>query len=113
MKWWEKGIQPNMKEITSAQELVDSLSRAGDKLVIVYFFSPGSTGEQMVVSVASAALMPLLGPAKGLEKSELLALAANKDLCFNYTKMEEPLLTAPEVRKPVSDFLPLKSFHFL
>ncbi|URE00920.1 Thioredoxin [Musa troglodytarum] len=27
-----------------------------------------------------------LGPAKGLEESELLALAANKDLSFNYTR---------------------------
>ena len=44
MKWWEKGIQPNMKEITSAEELVDSLNDAGDKLVIVDFFSPGCAG---------------------------------------------------------------------
>ncbi|KAL5770399.1 hypothetical protein ACOSP7_014553 [Xanthoceras sorbifolium] len=43
-KWWEKGMQPNMKEVTSAQELVDSLSNAGDKLVIVDFFSPGCGG---------------------------------------------------------------------
>lgn len=44
MRWWEKGIQPNMKEISSAQELVDSLAKAGDKLVIVDFFSPGCAG---------------------------------------------------------------------
>lgn len=43
-KWWEKGLQPNMKEVGSAQELVDSLSNAGDKLVIVDFFSPGCGG---------------------------------------------------------------------
>ncbi|GAA0145690.1 oxidoreductase [Lithospermum erythrorhizon] len=43
-KWWEKGIQPNMKEITGAQDLVDSLRNAGDKLVVVDFFSPGCGG---------------------------------------------------------------------
>lgn len=43
-KWWEKGVQPNMKEVNSAQELVDSLLSAGDKLVVVDFFSPGCGG---------------------------------------------------------------------
>ncbi|KAK8919116.1 hypothetical protein KSP39_PZI021629 [Platanthera zijinensis] len=43
-RWWEKGIQSNMKEIDSAQELVVSLLEAGDKLVIVDFFSPGCAG---------------------------------------------------------------------
>lgn len=43
-KWWEKGLQSNMKEVTSAQELVDSLSNAGDKLLVVDFFSPGCGG---------------------------------------------------------------------
>jgi thiol-disulfide isomerase/thioredoxin len=43
-KWWEKGHQPNMREVTSAQDLVDSLLKAGDKLVIVDFFSPGCGG---------------------------------------------------------------------
>lgn len=43
-KWWEKGLQPNMREITSAQDLVDSLFNAGDKLVVVDFFSPGCGG---------------------------------------------------------------------
>lgn len=31
-----------------------------------------------------------LGPAKGLEESELMALAANKDLSFTYTRRSEP-----------------------
>lgn len=43
-KWWEKGIQPNMKEVTSAQDLVDSLANAGNKLVVLEFFSPGCGG---------------------------------------------------------------------
>ncbi|EXB36260.1 Thioredoxin-like 1-1 [Morus notabilis] len=43
-KWWGKGLQPNMKEVTSAQDLVDSLLKAGDKLVVVDFFSPGCGG---------------------------------------------------------------------
>ncbi|RDY00174.1 Thioredoxin-like 1-1, chloroplastic [Mucuna pruriens] len=43
-KWWEKGLKPNMKEVTSAQDLVESLLNAGDKLVVVDFFSPGCGG---------------------------------------------------------------------
>ncbi|KAL9233163.1 hypothetical protein vseg_008193 [Gypsophila vaccaria] len=43
-RWWEKGVQPNMKEITSADELVESLLEAGDALVVVDFFSPGCGG---------------------------------------------------------------------
>jgi len=43
-KWWEKGLQPNMNEVTSAQDLVESLLNAGDKLVVVDFFSPGCGG---------------------------------------------------------------------
>lgn len=43
-KWWEKGVLPNMKEVTGAQDLVDSLLHAGDKLVVVDFFSPGCGG---------------------------------------------------------------------
>ncbi|KZV56527.1 thioredoxin-like 1-1, chloroplastic [Dorcoceras hygrometricum] len=41
LKWWEKSLQPNMIEINSAQEFVDYLSNAGDKLVVVDFYSPG------------------------------------------------------------------------
>lgn len=44
MKWWEKGIQPNMKEIQSAQDLVDSLLNSDNQLVILDFFSPGCGG---------------------------------------------------------------------
>lgn len=33
-----------MVEIHSGQELIDSLSNAGDRLVIVDFFSPGCGG---------------------------------------------------------------------
>ncbi|KAJ3682958.1 hypothetical protein LUZ60_013185 [Juncus effusus] len=43
-RWWESNRQPNMKEIESAQDLVDSLLNAGDKLVIVDFFAPGCPG---------------------------------------------------------------------
>jgi hypothetical protein len=34
-----------------------------------------------------------LGPVRGLEESELLALAANKDLQFTYSKEPEPVLS--------------------
>lgn len=44
MRWWEKGTQPNMREVESAQDLADSLLNAGDKLVVVDFFSPGCGG---------------------------------------------------------------------
>ncbi|KAI8539878.1 hypothetical protein RHMOL_Rhmol09G0217300 [Rhododendron molle] len=40
-----------------------------------------------------------LGPPKGLEEKELLALAANKDLSFNFTpKPEQTLLVLPTKR---------------
>ncbi|KAJ6835885.1 putative thioredoxin superfamily protein [Iris pallida] len=157
MKWWTKGLQPNLKEIGSAQDLVDSLSNAGDKLVIVDFFSPGcggckalhpkicqfaeknpdvlflqvnyeehksmcyslnvhvlpffrfyrgAQGRVCSFSCTNATIKKFkdalakhtpercsLGPTKGLEESELLALAANKDLTFNYTR--KPAVTAP------------------
>jgi thiol-disulfide isomerase/thioredoxin len=44
MRWWQKGLQPNMREIESAQDLADSLLNSGDKLVVVDFFSPGCGG---------------------------------------------------------------------
>ncbi|XP_050377454.1 thioredoxin-like 1-2, chloroplastic [Argentina anserina] len=44
MKWWEKTLKPNMVEIYSAQELIDSLHTAGDRLVVVDFYSPGCGG---------------------------------------------------------------------
>ncbi|BFG32795.1 hypothetical protein CerSpe_190690 [Prunus speciosa] len=44
MKWWEKTLHPNMVDIHSAQELVDSLKNAGDRLVVVDFYSPGCGG---------------------------------------------------------------------
>ncbi|KAK6920894.1 Thioredoxin domain [Dillenia turbinata] len=44
MRWWDKSLKPNMIEIHSAQHLADSLLNAGDKLVIVDFYSPGCGG---------------------------------------------------------------------
>ncbi|OIW03332.1 hypothetical protein TanjilG_03441 [Lupinus angustifolius] len=156
-KWWEKGLQSNMREVTSAQDLVDSLVTAGDKLVIVDFFSPGCGGckalhpkicqlaemnpdvqflqvnyeehKSMCYSL-NVHVLPFfrfyrgaygrlcsfsctnatikkfkdalakhtpdrcsLGPTKGLEEKELLALSANKDLSFTYNpKPVEPAL---------------------
>ncbi|MQL95394.1 hypothetical protein Taro_028068 [Colocasia esculenta] len=168
MKWWEKGLQPNMKEVQSAQDLVDSLLNAGDQLVIVDFFSPGcggckalhpkicqfaemnpdvlflqinyeehksmcyslnvhvlpffrfyrgAQGRVCSFSCTNATIKKFkdalakhntdrcsLGPAKGLEESELMALAANKDLAFTYTKQPEPAAepaAAPEPIHPV------------
>ncbi|KAJ6840434.1 thioredoxin-like 1-2, chloroplastic [Iris pallida] len=157
MKWWNKGLPSNMKEISSAQDFVDSLSNAGDKLVIVDFFSPGCGGCKALhpkicqfaemnpgvdflhvdyeehksmcynlnvhvlpffrfyrgahgrlcsFSCTNATIKKFkdalakhtpercsLGPTKGLEESELLSLAANKDLSFSYTG--KPVVPAP------------------
>ncbi|PHT37033.1 hypothetical protein CQW23_24733 [Capsicum baccatum] len=155
-KWWEKGLQPNMKEVNGAQDFVDSLLTAGDKLVVVDFFSPGCGGckalhpkicqlaemnpdvkflhlnyeeHKSMCYALNVHVLPFfrfyrgaegrlcsfsctnatikkfkdaltkygadccsLGPVKGLEEKELLALAANKDLSFAYKpKTEEPV----------------------
>ncbi|KAH7365278.1 hypothetical protein KP509_18G018100 [Ceratopteris richardii] len=41
MAWWKKGNQPNMKEINSAQDFVNAITNAGEKLVLVSFYSVG------------------------------------------------------------------------
>ncbi|XP_072990730.1 thioredoxin-like 1-1, chloroplastic [Typha latifolia] len=148
MRWWEKNITTNMREITSAQDLVDSLLHAGDKLVIVDFYSPGCGGcralhpkiGQLAESNTNALFLKVnyeelksmchslhihvlpffrfyrgaqgrlssfsctnatikkfkdalakhgadrcsLGPAKGLEESELVSLASNQEIQFSY-----------------------------
>ncbi|XP_009148112.1 thioredoxin-like 1-1, chloroplastic [Brassica rapa] len=154
-KWWEKGSQENMREISSAQDLVDSLADAGDKLVVVDFFSPGcggckalhpkmcqlaeqspdvqflqvnyeehksmcyslgvhvlpffrfyrgAQGRVCSFSCTNATIKKFrdalakhspdrcsLGPTKGLEEKELVALAANKELNFSYTPKVVPV----------------------
>ncbi|CAN7080301.1 unnamed protein product [Brassica oleracea var. botrytis] len=44
MRWWEKSTKVNMSEIHSANHLVDSLLNAGDRLVVLDFYSPGCGG---------------------------------------------------------------------
>ncbi|CAF2129476.1 unnamed protein product [Brassica rapa] len=44
MRWWEKSTKVNMLEIHSANHLVDSLLNAGDRLVVLDFYSPGCGG---------------------------------------------------------------------
>ncbi|XP_010257986.1 PREDICTED: thioredoxin-like 1-1, chloroplastic [Nelumbo nucifera] len=44
LRWWEKTPKPNMIDINSAQELVDVLLNAGDRLVVLDFYSPGCGG---------------------------------------------------------------------
>ncbi|KAL4340460.1 hypothetical protein GQ457_08G013560 [Hibiscus cannabinus] len=158
-KWWEKGLQPNMKEVTSAQELVDSLLNSGDKLVVIDFFSPGcggckalhpkicqfaemnpdvqflqvnyeehksmcyslnvhvlpffrfyrgAQGRVCSFSCTNATIKKFkdalakhtpdrcsLGPSKGLEEKELLALSTNKDLLFHYAPKPVQPTSAP------------------
>lgn len=159
-KWWEKGLQPNMKEVMGAQHLVDSLLSSGDKLVVVDFFSPGCGGckalhpkicqlaemnpdvlflqvnyeeHKSMCYALNVHVLPFfrfyrgahgrlcsfsctnatikkfkdalakygadfcsLEPTKGLEEKELLALAANKDLSFNYAPKPQPPVVASE-----------------
>ncbi|ESQ31791.1 hypothetical protein EUTSA_v10004776mg [Eutrema salsugineum] len=44
MRWWEKSTEHNMLEIHSANHIVDSLLSAGDRLVVLDFYSPGCGG---------------------------------------------------------------------
>ncbi|XP_020884104.1 thioredoxin-like 1-2, chloroplastic isoform X1 [Arabidopsis lyrata subsp. lyrata] len=44
MRWWEKSTNHNMLEIQSANHLVDSLLNAGDRLVVLDFYSPACGG---------------------------------------------------------------------
>ncbi|KAK6123219.1 hypothetical protein DH2020_043043 [Rehmannia glutinosa] len=99
-RWWEKTLQPNMVEIQSAQELMEFLNNAGDKLVILDFYSPGCGGCKTLhpkIKKFKDALAKhgseecgSLGPAKGLDESEVLALASigliSTDLVLNANK---------------------------
>jgi thiol-disulfide isomerase/thioredoxin len=172
-KWWLKNLQPNMKEVTSAQDLVDSLSNAEEKLVVVDFFSPGCGGckalhpkicqfaemnpdvqflqvnyeehKSMCYSL-NVHVLPFfrfyrgahgrvtsfsctnatikkfrdalakhapercnLGPTKGLEEKELLALAANRNLSFTYTPKPVPAPVQEEVVVVVAESAPSDS----
>ncbi|CAM6127743.1 unnamed protein product [Calypogeia fissa] len=39
LKWWERGGAPNIIDVHSTEEFVESLSAAGEKLVIVEFYA--------------------------------------------------------------------------
>ncbi|XP_062170276.1 thioredoxin-like 1-2, chloroplastic isoform X2 [Alnus glutinosa] len=91
-RWWEKTLKPNMVEIHSAQELVDSLIYAGDRLVIVDFYSPGCGGCKTLhpkIKKFKDALAKYgterssLGPAKGLDESELMSLASIHEISIH------------------------------
>ncbi|RWW33124.1 hypothetical protein BHE74_00043168 [Ensete ventricosum] len=77
-----------MKVIESAQDLHDSLLDAGDKLVIVDLDveAAGSSTQRSRNLKMHWPSTARIGAALGLEESELLALAANQDLYFNYTR---------------------------
>lgn len=148
LRWWDKTLKPNMVEIKSAQELVNTLVNAGDKLVVIDFYSPGCGGCKafhpkicqiaelnpgaLFLKVNYEELKPMcyslnihvlpffrfyrgaegrvcsfsctnatihkfrnafakhgnercsLGPAKGLDESELMKLAANGEIPFDF-----------------------------
>ncbi|GFZ07729.1 atypical CYS HIS rich thioredoxin 5 [Actinidia rufa] len=103
MRWWEKTLKPNMKEINSSQELVDSLLIAGDRLAIVDFYSPGCGGCKALhpkIKKFKDALAKHgterchLGPAKGLDESELLSLASIGEI----STINMPLSTTREAK---------------
>ncbi|KAK8928417.1 hypothetical protein KSP39_PZI017605 [Platanthera zijinensis] len=173
MRWWEKGVPPNMKEIPSARDLVESLSGARDQLVVVGFFSPGCGGcrslhpkiSQFAEQNPNAVFLQVnyeehrsmcyslrvhvlpffrfyrganghlcsfsctvatikkfkdalakhstercsLGPAKGLEESDLMAMASNKELFFSYSKKQVSTEISPQIMKlvpSISEFVP-------
>nr|XP_043634181.1 thioredoxin-like 1-1, chloroplastic isoform X2 [Erigeron canadensis] len=137
LRWWEKGLQPNMKEITGAEDLVESLSQICQLAemnpdvqflqvnyedhksmcyslnvhVLPFFrFYRGAEGRVCSFSCTNATIKKFkdalarykpdrcgLGPPKGLEEKELIALGANRDLSFVYTPkgLEEKELTPP------------------
>ncbi|KAF9626247.1 hypothetical protein IFM89_031374 [Coptis chinensis] len=164
LRWWDKTLKPNMVEIESAQQLVDTLVNAGDKLVIIDFYSPGCGGckalhpkicqfaemnpNALFLKVNYEELKPMcyslnihvlpffrfyrgaegrvcsfsctnatikkfkdalakhgtercsLGPAKGLEESELLKLASSGDLPLDFLSR-----SASEERKQMEDMV--------
>lgn len=168
LRWWEKTLTPNMVEIHSAQEFVDTLLLAGDRLVIVDFYSPGcggckalhpkicqlaeSNGNAIILKVNHEELKKMchclhihvlpffrfyrgaegmlcsfsctnatikkfkdalakhgtercnLGPAKGLDESELLSLASIGEISLN--------LPLPSTRKDIMEDLVLKNTDF-
>ncbi|KAL0689652.1 hypothetical protein Bca4012_089330 [Brassica carinata] len=125
MRWWEKSTKENMLEIHSANHLVDSLLKAGDRLVVLDFYSPGCGGCkslhpkicQLAESIPNVMFLKFyrgaegklcsfsctistinkfkkalekhgsercsLGPAKGLDSKELMALASVGELKMN------------------------------
>ncbi|CAN4088447.1 unnamed protein product [Withania somnifera] len=163
-RWWKKTLKPNMVEIHSAKELADSLLNAGDRLVIIDFYSPGcggcrtlhpkicqladsnpdaiflkvnyeelkamchalrihvlpffrfyrgAEGKICSFSCTNATIKKFkdalgrygadrcsLGPAKGLDESELLALASIGQLSRNDFAMDNP------VKKGFEEFVP-------
>ncbi|ONM60903.1 Thioredoxin-like 1-1 chloroplastic [Zea mays] len=113
MRWWKKGLHPNMREVESAQDLADSLLSAGDKLVVVDFFSPGCGGcRALHPKIAQfAEKNPGVQFLQGLDESELMALAENRDLHFTYDKPGGlvPLAEAiaKEAAAPGGPWLPL------
>ncbi|RWR74931.1 thioredoxin-like protein 1-2, chloroplastic [Cinnamomum micranthum f. kanehirae] len=170
LRWWEKGLQSNMKEIQSAMDLMNSLLNAGNNLVVVDFFSPGcggckalhpkicqlaeqnpeiqflqvnyeqhksmcyslnvhvlpffrfyrgAQGRVCSFSCTNATIKKFkdalakhttdrcsLGPSKGLEESELIALAANRDLSFNYTSKLAPASAQEPAEKAATSPVP-------
>ncbi|XP_022736925.1 thioredoxin-like 1-1, chloroplastic isoform X2 [Durio zibethinus] len=92
VRWWEKNLRPNMVKIRSAEELVGSLQNAGDRLVIIDFYSPGCGGckalqpkikkfKDALAKHGADRCSP--GPAKGLDESELMKLSIAGELSTN------------------------------
>ncbi|KAL8150709.1 hypothetical protein V2J09_020517 [Rumex salicifolius] len=94
MRWWEKTVTPNMIEIKSANELVDTLKNSGDRLVIIDFYSPACGGckalhpklkkfKEALAKHNTEVQTSLVGPSKGLDESELIELASIGEISTN------------------------------
>ncbi|XP_031738086.1 thioredoxin-like 1-1, chloroplastic isoform X4 [Cucumis sativus] len=126
-KWWEKGLQPNMKEICQFAEMYPDIQflqvnyeehksmcySLGVHVLPFFRFYRGAQGRLCSFSCTNATIKKFkdalakhntdrcsLGPTQGLEEKDLAALAANKELSFDYTPK-------PAEEVPISIAIPI------
>ncbi|RZC58589.1 hypothetical protein C5167_005887 [Papaver somniferum] len=84
MRWWEKTLKHNIIKIHSAQELVDTLLNAGDKLVVIDFYSPGCGG--------CRALHPKICQIADLNQNAIFLKVNYEELSVMCTSLNIPVL---------------------
>ncbi|KAG7599734.1 Thioredoxin-like superfamily [Arabidopsis suecica] len=78
-----------MREIFSAQELVDSLTNAGDKLVVVDFFSPGCRCKALHPKVSKGSkhfMLPTILDVYKINPSPWKILSDKNEVCRSFHK---------------------------